>query len=449
MRNRMLALAAVFAAVPVALCHAQDAQWTQVSGAVNPSARRAAVMVWDEAGRRLVMVFGADSNGFKDDMWVHEGPQWRELMVPGVHPEPRVVSAIAYDPVRRLIVIQGGANGSHDNGGWFDDTWVFDGTSWRQLTPPASPPRLAGHAMVYDPVRGEIVLFGGVGPTNYEIAETWVFDGTTWTRRTPSVSPPSRYYHSMVFDCRRGVVVLFGGRQSGGTDLNDVWEWDGTSWTERTPTSPPAGRAEMVGVYDEDRGVCVYFGGTQVGGGYPAETLEWDGTAWTVRTGIPSPPDRTHAQAAYDPIRRAMVLFGGSCRGTHLDDTWEHSVDARVRRGRLVAALAGRGIVRSGEATTFRCIVVPIGGVPLGSSGRLTATLRYRAGGTWQTVAVQEVATSPDNRFPVFLRFEGVELPWEAQTVWRFKATTSWVPMGRGLALEGESNEMPLHRLPR
>jgi len=68
--------------------------------------------------------------------------------------------------------------------------------------------------MTYDQVRGEILLFGGLAGSSGQIFlnDTWAWNGTTWVKKFPSVSPSPRYGHAMVFDPARSKVLLFGGR---------------------------------------------------------------------------------------------------------------------------------------------------------------------------------------------------------------------------------------------
>jgi len=63
--------------------------------------------------------------------------------------------------------------------------------SWKKLTPGVSPSARAAMAMAYDPVSQRVVLFGGYDDLIY-LDETWTFDGATWRMETPPLSPPPR-----------------------------------------------------------------------------------------------------------------------------------------------------------------------------------------------------------------------------------------------------------------
>lgn len=59
--------------------------------------------------------------------------------------------------------------------------------------------------------------------------------------------PTYRSEQAMVYDPARKRLVLFGG-ESGGGPINDTWEFDGTGWRDVTPASenPPARSSAMM-----------------------------------------------------------------------------------------------------------------------------------------------------------------------------------------------------------
>src|SRR5262245_26789082 len=68
--------------------------------------------------------------------------------------------------------------------------------SW---TPLAPGPRI-NHAMVYDSVRGRVVLFGGIARDNTsEYGDTWEWDGFRW-ERVATNGPAPRSKHAMAYD---------------------------------------------------------------------------------------------------------------------------------------------------------------------------------------------------------------------------------------------------------
>src|SRR4051812_24542884 len=167
---------------------------------------------------------------------------------------------MVYDALHQQVVLFGGALDTQ-NHIYVGDTWVWDGTTWTQKFPATSPPARELHAMAYDSVNQQVVLFGGLDNLGYR-NDTWVWDGTTWTKKNPATSPPVQGFHSMAYDKARQQIVLGGGIGSAsGTGIsNDTWVWDGTNWSHKTPaTNPPEGFDQAVLAYDEARQVTVRF----------------------------------------------------------------------------------------------------------------------------------------------------------------------------------------------
>jgi hypothetical protein len=119
--------------------------------------------------------------------------------------------------------------------GGLDDTWTWDGSTWTQQHPAATPPGGAAWA-AYDPTRRNLVLCV-TGPA--ADAQTWVWDGTGWKQKHPATSPKPRLFASIAYDDAVGKVVLFGGKGVGagvtGDATNELWLWDGANWEQWRP----------------------------------------------------------------------------------------------------------------------------------------------------------------------------------------------------------------------
>ena len=71
-------------------------------------------------------------------------------------------------------------------------------------------------------------MFGGSGTDMVQLADTWEFDGATWLETTPAASPPGRFTTSFAYDSHRGRMVMFGGAAvevGVWSWLNDTWEY--------------------------------------------------------------------------------------------------------------------------------------------------------------------------------------------------------------------------------
>ena len=239
-----------------------------------------------------------------------DGKEWRLTGATG--PSARSGHAMVYDAVRRQVVLFGG-----DDGTLQGDTWLWNGTNWTRAN--VSMPtarRLA--AMAFDRGRGRAVLFGGSGPGGV-LDDTWEWDGANWQRMTIA-GPGPRDSHGMAYDAIRGRIVLFGGRSSTGSALGDTWEYDGNGWTQVAATHSPGSRAGHAMAWDGQR-VLVFGGAAQeVDLG---DTWTFMGSNWQqVATAGPSP--RRYAALAYDDACQRAVLFGGATSPTNLAlGTWE------------------------------------------------------------------------------------------------------------------------------
>jgi len=231
--------------------------WTLKTPLHKPVARAYHAMAYDAARGQVVLFGGADSSNMRrDDTWVWDGTDWTPK-TPLHKPDARVAAAIAYDAARGQVVLFGGWNYHWDNLG---DTWVWDGDDWTSMGPANKPSPRHWPAMAYDAARREVVLFGGdelsgIGDKD----DTWVWDGTDWTPKTPLHKPDPRKLHAMAYDAVRGQVVLFGGLLV--SSDHTTWVWDGDDWTSMDTTNIPSLRIYHAMAYDTAREQVVLFGG--------------------------------------------------------------------------------------------------------------------------------------------------------------------------------------------
>jgi N-acetylneuraminic acid mutarotase len=201
----------------------------------SPPALSSHAMAYDAARGKVVLFGGYDNsfNGVAGDLWEWDGAAgtWTRRSpgtMPGAWPSARDATSLVFDSMRKKIVLFGG----FDNAGtFFRDLWEWDGDSgtWMNRTPavpPMSwPDARANHAAVYDARRDRTVIFGG-GPTRREVWE-WNAGAGTWEERLPSNPlaewPTGRAAHAMAYDSLRFNAILFGGCCL----LQDLWSWNG------------------------------------------------------------------------------------------------------------------------------------------------------------------------------------------------------------------------------
>ena len=293
--------------------------WTQKLPGASPSARAGHTTTYD-AARSQVVVFGGQGNsGYNNDTWTWDGTIWTQKS-PVSSPPARAWQSMAFDAARGQVVMFGGQNGS----GNLNDTWVWDGSTWTQKFPALSPSVRGSSVMTYDPAHSQVVLFGGVG---FGIAnsfnDTWVWDGTSWMQKSPASSPPARFAHTMVYDSARSQVLLFGGTTDySGPYRNDTWVWDGTTWAQKSPSTNPAPRYYHGMAFDGTSGLAVVFGGYQAVYGLWDDTWTWNGSTWTQAFPSNSPSARATQSMVFDAPHAQVLLFGGANYSTTFGDTW-------------------------------------------------------------------------------------------------------------------------------
>lgn len=186
--------------------------WTQQFPPTSPSAR-AAIMTYHAANGTVVLFGGTGSSSVLGDTWTWNGASktWTQQQPPS-SPSPRF-APMAYDGAARSLVLFGG-NG---NGGTeFTDTWTWDGINWTQQHPTVSPTPRTSAGMAYDAGFGAIVLFGGYnGSWPNSLDDTWVWNGTNWKQIHPATTPANRYAFGMDYDGAAKALMMFSGYSSG------------------------------------------------------------------------------------------------------------------------------------------------------------------------------------------------------------------------------------------
>jgi len=253
----------------------------------GPAARTNAAAAYD-ARRRVAVVSGgarrsaADSTVFEvvAETWEQRaGAGWQRMA--GSELRPLDHQSMVYDERRQAVLMFGGILG--DRSVWPSETWELRPGGWVRVAT-EGPAGRGRTALAYDKVRRQVVLFGGVGappgPNQPQpfFNDTWVWDSTSW-RKVAEGGPRARYAHGMVYDERAGVVLLYSGAAAHrGAPLSDMWQWDGRQWTEISLTGPTPGyRYQPIMVYDRARGKTVLYGGIDGG---KDDTWEWDGRQW-------------------------------------------------------------------------------------------------------------------------------------------------------------------------
>ncbi|MBL9079624.1 MAG: hypothetical protein JNL08_19125 [Planctomycetes bacterium] len=262
--------------------------WTQLVTQPSPSRRTLAEMAYDSARNRYVMFGGGVQSGFfmaeLDETWEWDGSAW-SLSTAAVRPPARIRHGMAFDSVRSRTVLYGGSAFFSSLG----DTWEFDGATWQQVSAASGPGPRSQVAMAFHAGIQRTVLFGGTSGFGVDDT-TWLYDGTSWTAApVTGPRPAARFGANMVYDPVRGVCLLFGGYDALVISLNDVWEFDGTAWTKLPATQLHS--ADSAYAFDAVRRVVVCVPGSAP---FNALTYEFGarvdvrGTGCTGSLGVPT-----------------------------------------------------------------------------------------------------------------------------------------------------------------
>jgi hypothetical protein len=306
------------------------AEWkkTAASGA-TPPARNLARLVYDPIHKTSVLMGGTTASNWLADLWDWNGTTatWTQRTPIGAAPSLRAWPYVAWDSDRQRVVLFGGLLGQT----YYNDLWEWDdgGGAWTNRTPAVVnvAPR-QGSAMAYDSVRKKMVLYGG----NDTYDQTWEWDGgaQTWTQgpsigaRINNIGDGSNNQYNLIglermaFDESRATIVL---------PVNDN---DNRRLFEYHPTPAPAKwvevmTAETIGptggevTYDPDRKVVACLSGGII--------WEYDGATglWSQRT-LRDPLKRTNVAVAADGGAGTLRMFGGTSNTNVIqNDFWEWS----------------------------------------------------------------------------------------------------------------------------
>jgi hypothetical protein len=277
-------------------------------------------MVYDAAHGQILLFGGLTFSGDLNDTWIWDGSNWSQAAAAN-SPSPRGWPAMAYDAAHHQVVLFGGYSADSPTGvsHWLGDTWIWDGANWTQQNPATNPSGRTSSAAVYDPIRHNVVLFGGQDSGDNFLNETWLWDGSNWSQAAPANRPPGRGDAAMAFDANTGQAVLFGGRNNFPfVYFSDTWNWDGTNWSQAAPAAHPLAGFTIPSAWDPDVGQVVLWGPDSLDG-----TWAWNGSNWLQLTPATTPGSRFSASLAFDANTGTLVLFGGGgSSGADLNDTW-------------------------------------------------------------------------------------------------------------------------------
>lgn len=223
-----------------------------------------------------------------------------------------------------LIYYFGGLGVSTETNGFFSFNPLTN--TFVQITTVHTPSARADFTMLFDPISGTIIGFGGTnGSVN--LNDTWSIDPTVgtpdWTQLSPGTVPGIRAEQSFFYHPINGQICMYGGVTSTNTTvLDDLWTWNGTNWV--LLSSAFTGTARTSHMCAAGNGIVVISGGQKTGGVFFFDTQVWNGvgTTSTSLTTSTAPGGRGYAGFGYDPSIEEFVLVGGINASINFTDVW-------------------------------------------------------------------------------------------------------------------------------
>lgn len=239
-------------------------------------------------------------------------------------PGPRYLSSMAWDPADHEVVMFSGFGELNRP---YDDTWTYNLTTstWTNVTSlgPQPPPR-AGGVMVYDPVGGVVMLYGGISvhPNGFQFPTscTWTFHAGIWTNITGTLSssPPRWFLPAYTTDTWDHEDILYGGITFTATGLQIfsglTYTYANGVWTNLTPSLAQSPGLWIYGGFTDDPADngALYNGGALAYSSYFADvTWVFHANTWTNVTRAIAPPAEVLGDLGYVPANHTVVWDQG------------------------------------------------------------------------------------------------------------------------------------------
>jgi hypothetical protein len=194
-------------------------QWSRLTTPIAPPARESASIGYDPASGGVVL-FGGYDGSYLNDTWIFHGGNWTNVSsLSKREPLARAGAAMSYDPAMTDLVLFGGDGPGKL--GPYSDTWVLNHGVWSEVKVPAAgrPVGVAFAGLTYQPGVGLLLLggFNASNARNHYPGLSAVLAGHNWTNVTPGAAAllTERQDFGMVYDPIEGYTVVFGGYWAG------------------------------------------------------------------------------------------------------------------------------------------------------------------------------------------------------------------------------------------
>jgi hypothetical protein len=295
----------------------------------------AASSAYDEIRKRTIVFGGLRTDKTTNELYLWNGVGWANVPVHGVWPRDRGVPAMGWSQAQKGVIIHGGITAVNSAIGAAQDTFVWDGTDFRQLGTFQPEVPYAGSAIAVDPSRDEVVLFGGYTGATIDVGKrsdlAFHLVGTRWEPlpiTAGSPAPIGRANHIFVYDetgkrylmlggvaDAKALLLAIAGFGTAPAFLDDVWELKGPdaagayTWRKLPFTSP--GLVAVAGAYDPRQAGVVFTGGFRGNNTASADTYLIKGDTLTLLKPSDTPTSAVAMGGTYSAVAGGVLLFGG------------------------------------------------------------------------------------------------------------------------------------------
>lgn len=264
-------------------------------------------MTYFPSDHDVIMFGGLSATTYNQDTWTLTKHNWTEVVsnagcTSTTCPSVRAGAMIAYYAPLHAVLLFGGFFAVLGFVAAFNDTWLFYGGAWHNVTATAgaapAPRYLA--AMSWDPLDNDVVLFGGALASGTTVDDTWVFNGT-WHNVTSTVKSlstagyPTARAGMAISASPSGYLLMFGGESPSGTVL-----WD-------NPTSGCSPMPMVSWWFHQNAWSPMKYGGVCVQSPVPVAPTP----ATTQPPGYAPPCGRVDPGLGWSPKNQHFVLYGG------------------------------------------------------------------------------------------------------------------------------------------
>lgn len=273
---------------------------------------------------------GTSHAPYLSDMWAWDGGGWSAVPLAAADqvPAERVGALTTYDPDQKRILLFGGQALPHEP--YIRQLWSWADGRWTRLSDAPIALTVLGGVMAYDAAWHDLVVVTmppsfhwGTSDPRGVLMDTWLYDGSTWREANPAHRPPFSPT-GMVFNSTSHHVLLSDPTR----DATQVWRWDGRDWSLTSESIP----SDAVLVDGGDLGTLALDQGSPLARpGQPRQVFWLQGGQWSPVGPVTAGP-ATATAPAYDQHRKQLVAFSdiwSTDQGQMTsDDTWTWTLAA-------------------------------------------------------------------------------------------------------------------------